>query len=161
MAGLEHKKTPELNLELLGAYKPHPYVHISYNEKSSHLLFNKSKKRLSDREIKGYKLRDFNGNIGELEELVGKDKIFELIPEDIYNPEKANEEAEKNKKPKDKKHEYDSVFEFFYWLFTGKHTSAYYKHKNLPYPNLVKKDNPGTIKEDPNKFFLLYVQYKT
>ena len=54
MAGLEHSKIPKLKQELLGAYRPFPYVNISSNSEGSYLVYNKSSKRLSERQITGF-----------------------------------------------------------------------------------------------------------
>lgn len=156
MANL-HESNNEKKFELLGAYKPYPYVFVSNYSIGKYLVYNKSRNRLVKKEVLGFQLKEFDGTEGELERLVGKENIHNVSEEDMgeYNDDTnktENEDMEKKQYNPSK----DAIHEFFYWLITGKHSDEYKEYKGI-IDEPKKPANPESNID--NKYYLIYVQY--
>ncbi|MEM0465519.1 MAG: hypothetical protein QXW97_02350 [Candidatus Pacearchaeota archaeon] len=78
-------------MEFLKAYKSYPYVFIKFEEgNKSYLVFNSSEKKLSQKEINGFKIEIFEGDESKLINLVGKENIEIISKEDSFIYQSGN-----------------------------------------------------------------------
>lgn len=66
-----------------------PLIYIFHLEGKSFLCYNENDKRLSDKPIRSFMIEEFEGDLGSLEGIVGKDKIC------LSKPDEDNENDEK------------------------------------------------------------------